>query len=166
MGELSFEKFISDLNEILPFLKACSDKSLISTFRPAALSLQSISFKPMLCLIYPYRSWLRRPFGLFFTNKETEERCLNTEKRDRSILFTEIEKFYSPAQRRQGEIYHRCGWNQENNPSRNDIEYPDGCKSCQAQKTQFFPSKIKMKTNTVMKPIPQYFVFFVNNHFL
>src|SRR5512139_366230 len=120
----------------------------------------------MLCLIYPYRSWLRRSFGLFFTNKGAKESYPNAGKGGKFMLFTEIRKFYSPAQSRQGEMDHRCGWNQKNNPSHNDIEYPDGCKSCQAQETQFFPSEIKMKTNTVMKPIPQYVVFFVSNHFL
>jgi hypothetical protein len=62
--------------------------------------LQAISYKSLLRSIYPYRSWLPRPFGPFFKNKETEESYLNTGKRGRFIPHMEIERFYSPTQRR------------------------------------------------------------------
>lgn len=122
--------------------------------------------KLMLCLVYPYRSWHCRPFGPFFTKKEIKERYLNTEKRDRAVLFTKTDRPHTPTQRRKGGPDHQHAWNQESNPSRHDIKCPDGCKSCQAQENQFFPSKIKMKTETVTKPILQHFVFLVQNHFL
>ena len=133
--DLHLKNSLLSFTQIPPFHRACSEKSFISISWPAVLLLQAITYRSFLCLIYPYRSWLRRPFGPFFTSKGTEGSCLNTEKRDKFILFTEIEKFYSPAQRRQGEMHHRRGWNQENDHCCSAVEYPDGCKSCQAQET-------------------------------